>query len=286
LLEKCTTMVWETDKLEDESMRRLRSRKRGASVAMRLGAVALAAALSAQPLAAQTKMWAAVAVSPSTQISGNSHAALSQAEAERYALQFCQEGGHNDCKIVGSISGGCVALAISSKPVYDAAGTGLTRDGAATQALAACVKEGAGGHYCWLEDATCSSDNSSWLSPLPLPSVAAPGVPPRTVDPALVGMWKLNVTSGIWVWQITANGFYTFHSEAPDKAPTHNGVFTASNGKYSLDAFNMQWVDEGTYTMQGSTAVTMIGKLGKGTWIKIASDPGFPEPATQPGTRQ
>jgi hypothetical protein len=234
-------------------------------------------------------MWAAIAVAPSTQTSGESHAGDSQADTERSALQYCQEGGHNDCRIVGSISGGCVALAIRLKPNYDASGTGATREGAATKALAACAKEGAGGNYCWLQVTPCSSDDPRWLSPIPLPSAARPGVPPRTVDPALVGLWKLNVTSGIWVWQITANGFYTFHSEAPDKTPTHNGVFAASNGKYTLDAFNMQWDDQGTYTMQGSTAVLMIGKLGKGTWIKIASDPGFPGAASgaaiQPGTR-
>jgi hypothetical protein len=266
-------------------MRRSRSWKRWSSAALFTGVGLLLAALGARPAGAQTKLWAAVAVSPSTQISGESHAALSQADAERNALQFCQEGGHNDCRIAGSISGGCVSLAISSKPKYDASGTGPTRQGAATKALAACTNEGAGGNYCWLEIATCSSDDARWLSPIPLPSAAPPGAPPRTVDSVLVGLWKLNVTSGIWVWQIAANGFYTFHSEAPDKAPTHNGTFTASNGKYTLNAFNMQWVDQGTYTMQGSTAVLMIGKLGKGTWVKIASDPGFPAPATQPATR-
>jgi hypothetical protein len=251
-----------------------------------MGTGLLMAALGARPAAAQTKMWAAVAVSPSTQISGESHAALSQADAERYALQFCQEGGHDDCKIVGSISEGCVSLAISSKPKYDASGTGATRQAAATKAMAACTNEGAGGNYCWLEIAACSNDDSRWPSPLPLPSVGPPGGPPPKVDPALVGLWKLNVASGIWVWQIAANGFYTFHSEAQDKTPTHSGAFTASNGKYTLNAFSMQWLDQGTYTMQGSTAVTMIGRLGKGTWIKIASDPGFPGAAAQPGTRQ
>lgn len=265
-------------------MRRLRRWTRSPSVAAWMAA-AMLAALSARPAAAQMDMWAAAAVSPSTQVSGESHAAPSQADAERNALQACQEGGHKDCKVVGSISEACVALAIRLKPNYDAIGTGATREEAGAKALAACVKKGAGGNYCWLEVAPCSSDDPRWIPPLPLPSVEPPGVPPQTVDPALVGLWELNVNSGIWVWQITANGFYTFHSEAPDKTPTHNGVFSASNGKYTLNAYNMQWLDQGTYTMQGSSAATMIGKLGKGTWYKIASDPGYSGAATEPATR-
>jgi hypothetical protein len=89
-----------------------------------------------------------------------------------------------------------------------------------------------------------------------------------------VGLWKLNVTGGIWVWQISANGTYTCHSEATDNARAHNGTFTASNGKYTLHAIMMDWDDQGTYTMQGAAAVSMTGKLGTGTWVRIQSDPG------------
>lgn len=274
-------------------MRELGSWTRKASMAGCAGLSLLLAALGMRPAAAQTNMSAAIAVSPSTQTSGDSYADLSQADAERVALQHCQEGGHSDCRIVGSISGGCVALAIRLKPNYDGSGTGPTREAATTQALAACTKEGAGGNYCWLQVAPCSNDDPRWISPLPLPSAGRPGVPPRTVDPALVGLWKLNVDSGIWVWQIAANGFYTFHSEAPDKTPSHNGIFAASNGKYTLDSMSMNWDDQGTYTMQGPGVMVGVGKLGKGTWYKIASDPGYAEAtskpasgtAPQPGTR-
>ncbi len=274
-------------------MQRSRRWMRGAGVAGRVGVGLLLAALGVRPAAAQGNLWAAVAVAPSTQTSGESHATLSQADTERNALQFCQAGGHEDCRVIGSISGGCVALAIRLKPNYDGSGTGPTREAAATKALAACTNEGAGGNFCWLQVTPCSNDDSRWLSPLPLPPASPPGAPPRTVDPALVGLWELNVSSGIWVWQITANGFYTFHSEAPDKTPPHNGAFTASNGKYTLVAYSMNWDDQGTYTLPSPGVMVGVGKLGKGTWYKIASDPGYPEaaskpgsgPAAQPGTR-
>ena len=53
------------------------------------------------------------------------------------------------------------------------------------------------------------------------------------------------------------------------------GTFTASNGKYTLHAINMQWDDQGTYAMQGSTAMVMTGKLGTGTWYRITMDPVY-----------
>ncbi|MFZ0337053.1 MAG: hypothetical protein WAL45_03415, partial [Terracidiphilus sp.] len=122
---------------------------------------------------------------------------------------------------------------------------------------------------CGVRLALCSSDDPRWASPLPLP----PGGKPGSVDPALVGLWKLNVGSGIWVWQISANGTYEVHSEALDGTLPNAGTFTASNGKYTLHATSTTWDDLGTYSMQGPAAVSMTGKLGTGTWVRIVSDP-------------
>jgi len=237
--------------------------------------VSLLAALSARPAAAQN-LWAAVAVSPSSENNGGGHAESSQAAADRIALQQCQKSGARDCKIVASISRGCVVLATPSVPVPNHFGFGSnpSRELAASNALAQCTN--GGGKDCGVRIAQCSFDDPRWASPLPLPPVVLPG----TVDPALVGLWKLNASNGIWVWQITANGAYTFHSEASDNAPPHAGVFAASNGKYTLHAISTWWDDQGTYKMQGSGAVTMTGKLGTGTWYRIASDPEFPGPAS------
>jgi hypothetical protein len=154
----------------------------------------------------------------------------------------------------------CVALAIKTSPNYFAYGVGPTREGAAANALAACNKRGIGPE-CWIEQSPCASDPVRWHSPLPLP----PGGTPGSVDPGLVGLWGLNVNGGIWVWQITANGTYTFHSEAPDNTEPHNGTFAANGGKYTLRSISTVWNDQGTYTMQGSTTVVMTGKLGTGT---------------------
>ncbi len=243
---------------------------RRASRSVCAGASLLLAALSARPAAAQ-EGFAAVAVSPSTLDSGESAGTTSTANVGFGAVQACQAVGARDCKVVESVANQCVALAIKKNPNFYASGVGSTREAAAANALAACKKEGAGSIECWIEDSPCANDNPSWTAPLPLPPIGSPG----TVDPALVGLWKLNVNGGIWVWQIAANGTYTFHSEAPDRAPSHNGNFETNAGHYTLHAASMVWDDQGTYTMQGSTAVVMTGKLGTGTWYRIAADPGY-----------
>ncbi len=228
------------------------------------------AALSAQPAAAQLG-FAAVAVSPSTLDTSAEKGTTSQASVGLGALQQCQALGVSDCKVAASVVNQCVALAVKRNPNSYADGVGSTREAAAANALAACKKEGAGSIECLIEQSPCANDDVRWPSPLPLPQTVQVG----GVDPALVGLWKLNVNAGIWVWQITANGTYTFHSEAPDKTPPHNGRFMTNNGHYTLHAISMTWDDQGTYTMQGSTAVVMAGKLGTGTWVRIAADPDY-----------
>ena len=235
------------------------------------------AALSVRPVAAQGFGYAAIAVSPSTLKAGAEKGTTTEASVDSGALQICQQSGANDCKVY-SVVGSCVALATPENPVPNryGCGSGATREGAAAQALAACAK--AGGTNCFVGLAPCGSDDIRFPSPLPLPSGGKPG----SVDPALVGLWGLNVSSGIWVWQISANGTYTFHTEAPDNTLPHDGTFTASNGKYTLHSIVSPWDDQGTYTMQGSTAVVMTGKLGTGTWKRITADPVYGAPASGP----
>jgi hypothetical protein len=242
------------------------------------------AALSARPVAAQ---YAAIAVSPSTLKAGAEKGTTTEASVDEGALQICQQTGARDCRIYSAVDS-CVALATPGTPVPNHYGcaAAATREGAAAQALATCAK--AGGTDCFVSLAPCGSDDVRFDSPLPLP----PGGKPGSVDPAVVGLWALNVDGGIWVWQISVNGTYTIHSEAPDNAPPQTGTFTASNGKYTDHAINAQWEDQGTYTMQGTTAMVMTGKLGTGTWYRIASDPVYggtasgPGPASAPATRR
>ncbi len=228
----------------------------------------LLAALSAWPAEAQQNSFATVAVSPSTLNSSQSHGTI-QADVERDALQACQAGGAKDCKVVHTVMNSCVALAVPATliPNHYGYGTATTREAAATQALAECAKGGAIG--CNVRQAPCSSDDKRWGSPLPLP----PGGQPGSVDPALVGLWKLNIDSGIWVWQISINGAYAIHSETADNTAASTGTFTASNGKYTMHGISAQWDDQGTYTLPSSGVMVATGKLGTGTWYRIAVDP-------------
>jgi hypothetical protein len=235
------------------------------------------ASLSARPSAAQGFGYAAVAVSPSTDWAGAEKGTTSQASVENGALQYCADKGARDCRVLSAVNG-CVALAEAATPVPNQFGlaSAPTRDGAAANAVSACTKMG--GITCVANLAPCGSDDVRFPSPLPLP----PGGKPGSVDPALVGLWGLNVNGGIWVWQISANGTYTFHSEAPGNVQPHAGTFTASSGKYTLHSLVSPWDDLGTYAMQGTTAVSMTGKLGTGTWVRIKSDPDYSASGSTP----
>ena len=234
--------------------------------------ILLSAALGTRPAAAQGFGYVAIAVSPSTLKAHAVHGTTTEASVDSAALQGCQQqSGANDCRVYSAVDS-CVALAVTggTAPKHYGCAAAATRDGAATQALAACAK--AGGTNCAVGLAPCGDDDVRFQSPLPMP----PGGQPGSVDPALVGFLKLNVATGIWVWQISINGTYTFHSEALDNAPPHNGTFTASNGKYTLHAISTWWDDQGTYSVQGpggTLGIVMSGKLGTGTWYRIASDP-------------
>lgn len=239
----------------------------------------LLAALGAQPAGAQGSGYAAIAISPSTMWAGAEKGTTTENSVDYGALQYCQNKGAKDCKIY-SVVGGCVALAAAATPVPNQYGvsTGATRESAAANALALCTKDR--GINCVVSLAPCGSDDVRFASPLPLP----PGGKPGSVDPAVVGLWGLNVNGGIWVWQITANGTYQFHSEATDGTQPNNGTFAASNGKYTDHSIMMQWDDQGTYTMQGTTAMVMTGKSGTGTWYRIASDPVYGGPSSAPAS--
>jgi hypothetical protein len=232
--------------------------------------VLLSAALGARPVGAQGFGYAAIAKSPSTNWAGAEKGTTTEASVDAGALQYCQSKGARDCKIY-SVADGCVALAAPAifVPNIYGVGSGATRDGAAAQALAECTK--AGGVSCVVTLAPCGSDDVRFQSPLPLP----PGGKPGSVDPAVAGLWGLNVNGGIWVWQISVNGTYTIHSEATDYDPPQTGTISASSGKYADHAINTQWDDQGTYAMQGTTAMVMTGKLGTGTWYRITKDPVY-----------
>lgn len=93
------------------------------------------------------------------------------------------------------------------------------------------------------------------------------------VNPGLVGTWELNVPNadGVarWVWDIHADGTYAFHAEGPGNVPSHSGTFEARNGKYTLRATTMVWVDDGTYQLIQGNTLNAAGKLGRATWTRV-----------------
>jgi hypothetical protein len=94
------------------------------------------------------------------------------------------------------------------------------------------------------------------------------------VDPHLVGTWELPLkTGGSWVWEISSNGTYKFHSDAMDKAPSHNGEFSAGNGQWSLTATSgiQGYTDTGNYLYQAPNVLMANGHLGGAAWLRSAS---------------
>lgn len=93
------------------------------------------------------------------------------------------------------------------------------------------------------------------------------------VDPGLVGTWELNVPNadGVarWVWDIHSDGTYAFHAEGPGNVPAHSGTFAARNGRYSLRATTMTWVDDGTYQLVHDDTLNAAGKLGRAAWTRV-----------------
>jgi hypothetical protein len=99
---------------------------------------------------------------------------------------------------------------------------------------------------------------------------SAPAAHPADLDRNMVGAWVLPVNAGRWLWQINQDGTYTFHSEAADGVPPHNGKFSASGGMWALIATN-GYSDGGPYRFVPPDAFTATGRLGSATWRRLAN---------------
>ena len=93
---------------------------------------------------------------------------------------------------------------------------------------------------------------------------------PADLDASLIGTWQLPVKGGNWVWEISSDGTYKFHSEALDGAPPHAGVFTAAAGQWTLAATAgiPGYTDNGQYLYQAPNIWMAKGKLGGAAWIR------------------
>ena len=208
--------------------------------------------------------YAGLAISRRTYRAGVSYGENSAAQAEPAAVTSCaQNNGGNDCKSIQWVRDGCVEIAISREDrKVGWTGVTATRLAAFSAALSKCRTQG--GKSCNVIATPCAGDDPRFAPPLP------PGVAGATIDSSIVGTWMINMNPGRWVWEIGAHGTYEFHSEAPDLAPTHAGLITAANGKWTLQATaGIADSDGGTYQLPGPDTMVMTGKLGTGTWRRI-----------------
>jgi hypothetical protein len=119
----------------------------------------------------------------------------------------------------------------------------------------------------------------AWLRPVLAQTVMRPcaakqpGAKPASVDPHLVGTWKLPIRNGFWVWEISASGTYKFHSEAGDGTPSHTGSFSTRDGHWSLNATTglPGYTDSGLYLFQAPNVWMATGQLGGAAWLNAAA---------------
>jgi hypothetical protein len=119
------------------------------------------------------------------------------------------------------------------------------------------------------------------LSPDPRHAVAAPvQVAQAAIDPRVVGTWvnqTVNQQGGTvrWIWEIAPDGAYRFRSEGAGGPPAHAGRGAFAEGQWSLQATSGQpgHTDSGSYQVVGSDHVFFVGRLGPGTWQRMAGAP-------------
>jgi hypothetical protein len=102
-------------------------------------------------------IWGALAVSPSTLVSGSTWGYQDKQSAEKTALNECSiaMNAMRDCKVVGSFANTCVALATSTKEhAWGYSGTYSTMKQAADAAMTRC--RNGGGHACTIATNFCS----------------------------------------------------------------------------------------------------------------------------------
>jgi hypothetical protein len=111
-----------------------------------------------------------------------------------------------------------------------------------------------------------------------------------TVDRALVGTWNMEVPNpsgaATWIWEVRADGTYTFHAEGPGNVPSHRGTFQAANGTYHLNSTTIDWVDQGTYDPPANNLLRMTGRLGTGYWRRTTPPPSKPATVLAPTKNQ
>jgi hypothetical protein len=112
------------------------------------------------------------------------------------------------------------------------------------------------------------------------------------VDPAVVGTWEMPVPlgqfTGRWIWEINADGTYSFQTDPPNIIQSHQGRVGFGQGRWwqQASAGLPGWTDGGTYQMNGPDMLLATGQLGTGLWRRSggtaepsggASAPAWPD---------
>jgi hypothetical protein len=226
------------------------------AVAICSGAVALGCLI---PASAQAPIsyYGAIAVSPFSSSDPDIHWGAaswltSQFDANQAALKQCRDSGGHVCKIEAQGTGTHLALWFSTPDKAWGVERGASPELVTGMVLAACLRKVANLTHCTLPtDGTSSSE----------PGRAG------SIDPRVVGSWKIPVGLGHWFLEVDPLGTYKFHSDAGDGAPTTSGSFATNAGYWSLQATN-GYADAGPYYIQppDTFVATSQGLIGEGSW--------------------
>jgi Caspase domain len=124
-----------------------------------------------------------------------------------------------------------------------------------------------------------TAPNSGGGSAAP-PSSAPSAPPPATrsvaahplVDPAALGHWTMKIPSAKGIstcyWDLKADGAYSAWCVGAQPG-AHSGTASVADGRWSLNATTMSWVDGGTYQFPNPDTFIVTGRLGTGAWLRV-----------------
>jgi len=241
--------------------------------------------------------YTAIALSPTTMVSGTSHGQTSQSIAEQLALTNCRTRA-SDCKVVMWGVNSCVGVAVSLPDRTWGASWSANRATAGANALAICVQDK--GKSCAVQATPCASDNPSLPAPPP-PLLPGPG------DLAIVGCYQWFNGASVAVepnhaavagpftatWQLVnaAQRLYTItwpqpvisrETISPDQRSLSGGsqyggvdAATRLTGTSGLvGTWNWDGVLTVTVNANGTYSVASSSLKWHGTWQAVAGSPG------------
>jgi hypothetical protein len=91
------------------------------------------------------------------------------------------------------------------------------------------------------------------------------------VNPAALGHWTMKIPSAQGIttchWDVKAAG--TYSSWCVGAQPSaHSGTVTVADGRWTLNATTINWIDGGTYQFPNPDTFIVTGRLGTGAWLR------------------